>query len=134
MGPLTVGVATYPAPAHLISYSQDHGVLGLDRSFRKGPLRIGSRSYAHGLGTHAESRIEIAAQALGNAEGAFLKALAHAKSRTQFGRPILDFQGIGHKIARMWSQIQSAKWATYHAAWICDHPSRKMESVVPLYT
>jgi alkylation response protein AidB-like acyl-CoA dehydrogenase len=81
-----------------------------------------------------ESRIEIAAQALGNAEGAFLKALAHARRRKQFGRPILDFQGVGHKLARMWSEIQSAKWMTYHAAWLCDRRPKKMAGVVPLYT
>ena len=41
-----------------------------------------------------ESRIEIGAQALGNCEGAFLKALQHARERTQFQRPIINFQAI----------------------------------------
>jgi alkylation response protein AidB-like acyl-CoA dehydrogenase len=81
-----------------------------------------------------ESRIEIAAQALGIAEGAFLQALAHARSRHQFGRPIIDFQAIGHKLARMWSQVQAAKWSTYHAAWLCDQRAKKTAHVVPLYT
>jgi alkylation response protein AidB-like acyl-CoA dehydrogenase len=77
-----------------------------------------------------ESRIEIAAQALGNAEGAFLKALNYARERTQFQKPIIDFQAIGHKLARMWSQIQSVKWLTYHAAWLCDHRTEKMSDIV----
>lgn len=81
-----------------------------------------------------ESRIEIAAQSLGNAEGAFLKALNHAKGRKQFNQPIIDFQGIGHKLARMWSQIQSIKWLTYQSAWLCDHTPRKMASTIPLFT
>lgn len=81
-----------------------------------------------------ESRIEIGAQALGNAEGAFLKALKHAKERTQFQQPIINFQVIGHKLARMWSQIQSLKWLTYYAAWLCDHESNKMANVIPLFT
>ncbi len=81
-----------------------------------------------------ESRIEIGAQALGNAEGAFLKALKHAKERTQFQQPIINFQAIGHKLARMWSQIQSLKWLTYYAAWLCDHESNKMANVIPLFT
>jgi alkylation response protein AidB-like acyl-CoA dehydrogenase len=81
-----------------------------------------------------ESRIEIGAQALGNAEGAFLKALKHAKERTQFQQPIINFQAIGHKLARMWSQIQSLKWLTYYAAWLCDHESKKMANVIPLFT
>jgi alkylation response protein AidB-like acyl-CoA dehydrogenase len=81
-----------------------------------------------------ESRIEIGAQALGNCEGAFLKALNHARERTQFNRPIIDFQGIGHKVARMWSRIQSLKWLNYYGAWLCDHGPEKLASAVPLLT
>ncbi|MBU0733667.1 MAG: acyl-CoA/acyl-ACP dehydrogenase [Proteobacteria bacterium] len=81
-----------------------------------------------------ESRIEIGAQALGNCEGAFLKALNHAKERTQFQRPIIDFQGIGHKVARMWSRIQSLKWLNYYGAWLCDHSPERLSGVIPLFT
>lgn len=81
-----------------------------------------------------ESRIEIGAQALGNCEGAFLKALNHARERVQFNRPIINFQAIGHKLARMWSQIQSIKLVTYYAAWMCDERSRKMSKTLPLFT
>jgi len=86
------------------------------------------------LGFLDESRIEVAAQALGNAEGAFLKALDHARKRTQFDKPIIDFQGVGHRVARMWSEIQSIKWLTYYAAWLCDQRSKKMAATVPLFT
>lgn len=81
-----------------------------------------------------ESRIEIAAQALGNAEGAFLKALEHARERTQFDTPIIDFQAIGHRLAEMWSQIQSLKLMTYYAAWMCDRKPKKMAKNIPMYT
>jgi alkylation response protein AidB-like acyl-CoA dehydrogenase len=81
-----------------------------------------------------ESRIEIGAQALGNCEGAFLKALNHARERKQFNRPIIDFQGIGHKVARMWSRIQSLKWLNYYGAWLCDHGPEKLDAAVPLLT
>ena len=81
-----------------------------------------------------ESRIEIGAQALGNCEGAFLKALNHAKERVQFNRSIIDFQGIGHKLARMWSRIQSLKWLNYYGAWLCDHGPEKLSRAVPLVT
>ncbi|MDQ1333080.1 MAG: hypothetical protein QG552_30 [Thermodesulfobacteriota bacterium] len=81
-----------------------------------------------------ESRIEIGAQALGNCEGAFLKALNHARGRKQFNRSIIDFQGIGHKLARMWSQIQSLKWLNYYGAWLCDHRPEKLAGAVPLLT
>jgi len=81
-----------------------------------------------------ESRIEIGAQALGNAEGAFLKALKHARERTQFQKPIIDFQAVGHKLARMWSQIQSLKWLTYYGAWLCDHKNETTAGSIPLFT
>jgi len=81
-----------------------------------------------------ESRIEIGAQSLGNCEGAFLKALNHARERSQFNMPIINFQAIGHKVARMWSQIQSLKWLTYYTAWLCDHQKGGMSRVVPLFT
>jgi acyl-CoA dehydrogenase len=81
-----------------------------------------------------ESRIEIGAQALGNAEGAFLRAMKHARERTQFRKPIIDFQGVGHKLARMWSQIQSLKWLTYYGAWLCDHKNESTAASIPLFT
>jgi acyl-CoA dehydrogenase len=81
-----------------------------------------------------ESRIEIGAQALGNAEGAFLKALNHARERKQFEKPIIEFQGIGHKLARMWSQIQSVKWLNYYGAWLCDQKDERMAGTIPLFT
>jgi alkylation response protein AidB-like acyl-CoA dehydrogenase len=81
-----------------------------------------------------ESRIEIGAQALGNAGGAFLKALKHARERQQFQKPIIDFQAIGHRLGRLWSHLQSIKWLTYYAAWLCDHRTEQMASTIPLFT
>lgn len=81
-----------------------------------------------------ESRIEIGAQALGNAEGAFLKALRHARERSQFQKPIIQFQAIGHRLARMWSEIQSLKWITYHGAWLCDQARGRASDTIPLFT
>lgn len=81
-----------------------------------------------------QSRIEIAAQSLGIAEGAYLQALNHARTRQQFGKPLIDFQAIGHLIARMHSRLHSIKLATYWAAWVCDEGGKKMASALPLYT
>jgi alkylation response protein AidB-like acyl-CoA dehydrogenase len=81
-----------------------------------------------------ESRIEIGAQALGNAQGAFLKALNHARERKQFNKPIINFQAIGHRLARMWTQLQSLKWMTYHAAWLCDQGTEKRADIIALFT
>jgi alkylation response protein AidB-like acyl-CoA dehydrogenase len=44
-------------------------------------------------------------------------AVGYAKERIQFGRPIGSFQSIQHKCADMLVDVESAKAATYHAAW-----------------
>jgi len=67
-----------------------------------------------------ESRIEIAAQALGIAQGAFERALAYAKERRQFGQRIADFQVTQHKLADMYTKLETARLLTYKAAWNFD--------------
>ncbi len=67
-----------------------------------------------------ESRILIAAQALGTAQGAFDRALAYVKSREQFGRKIAQFQVNQHKLADMATKIEMARLLTYKAAWNFD--------------
>jgi alkylation response protein AidB-like acyl-CoA dehydrogenase len=67
-----------------------------------------------------ESRIEIAAQAVGIAQGAFERALAYAKERRQFGRRIADFQVTQHKLADMYTKVETARLLTHKAAWNYD--------------
>lgn len=81
-----------------------------------------------------ESRIEIGAQALGNAEGAFLKALYHARQRKQFQTPIIDFQSIGHRLGKIWSHLLSIKYLTYYAAWLCSQKDEIGAGTLPLFT
>jgi len=67
-----------------------------------------------------ESRILIAAQALGTAQGAFDRALKYVKSREQFGKKIAAFQVNQHKLADMATKIEQARLITYKAAWNFD--------------
>lgn len=60
----------------------------------------------------------IAAQAVGIAQGAFDAAVAYAKERKQFGKPIAAHQGISFKIADMATSIEAARLLTYQAAWL----------------
>jgi alkylation response protein AidB-like acyl-CoA dehydrogenase len=60
-------------------------------------------------------RLGIAACSIGLAQAAFEEALAYAKQREQFGRPILDFQGIGFMLADMATAIEAGR-ALYLAA------------------
>jgi len=66
------------------------------------------------------TRITVAAQAVGMAQGAFDRALAYAKTRKQFGQTIINFQGIGFKLAEMAWKIESARLMMYKAAWLYD--------------
>jgi acyl-CoA dehydrogenase len=65
-------------------------------------------------------RIGIAAQALGIAQAAYDDAVAYAKERTQFGKPIAEFQAIAFKIAEMATELEAARLMTYKAAWLKD--------------
>ncbi len=62
-------------------------------------------------------RIGIAAQAVGIAQGAYEAALEYAKLREQFGKPIIEFEGVGFTLADMATRIKAARLLTYEAAW-----------------
>jgi alkylation response protein AidB-like acyl-CoA dehydrogenase len=62
------------------------------------------------------TRITIAAQALGIAQGAFDVAKRYSHERQQFGKPIFDFQAIQFMLADMAMQIEAARTLTYAAA------------------
>jgi len=66
------------------------------------------------------TRITVAAQAVGMAQGAFDRALAYAKSRKQFGQAIMNFEGVSFKLAEMLMKIESARLLMYKAAWLYD--------------
>ena len=63
------------------------------------------------------SRIGIAAQALGIAQGAYEVALKYAKERETFGKRIIEHQTIGNYLADMANRIDSARLQVYRAAW-----------------
>jgi len=72
--------------------------------------------FTYAMRTLDFSRPTIAAQALGIAQGAFDYALAYAKERQQFGKAIVDFQGIQFMLADMAMAIEAARMLTYKAA------------------
>ncbi len=82
-----------------------------------------------------ESRIEVAAQAVGTAQGAFDRAMDHIKGREQFGIKIAKFQAIQHKLAEMATQLELARLVTYKAAWYADNkkPDTKLSAMAKYY-
>lgn len=73
-----------------------------------------------GLATLDRVRATVGAAACGMAARALSEALAHAKSRQQFGRPLADFQLIQEKLARMATDLTAARLLVYRAAWEKD--------------
>jgi short/branched chain acyl-CoA dehydrogenase len=65
-------------------------------------------------------RIGVAAMGVGLAQGALDEALAYAKERRAFGRPIASFQTIQAKLADLSTEIEAARLLTYRAAWLKD--------------
>ncbi len=65
-------------------------------------------------------RIGIASQSVGMARAAFEAALAYAKERTSFGKPIFEHQSVQFKLADMATQIEAARQLILHAASMKD--------------
>ena len=80
--------------------------------------RIGEvgKGFALAMDTLDHTRITIAAQALGLAQGAFDVAKKYSHERKQFGKEIFDFQGVQFMLADMAVGIESARQLTYAAA------------------
>ncbi len=80
-----------------------------------------NRGFYYTLELFDGTRITVAAQAVGMAQGAFEKALNYAKNRKQFGQPIINFQAVSFKLAEMAIKTESARLMTYKAAWLYDN-------------
>lgn len=74
------------------------------------------KGYKIAIETLNEGRIGIGAQMTGLARGALSAATAYAKQRKQFGRRIADFQGVQFDLARMATDIETARLLVYNAA------------------
>ena len=74
------------------------------------------KGFSLAMDTLDHTRITIAAQAVGLAQGAFDIAKKYSHERKQFGKEIFDFQGIQFMLADMAIAIESARQLTYAAA------------------
>jgi alkylation response protein AidB-like acyl-CoA dehydrogenase len=84
---------------------------------RLGQARAGQRTYANAaLATLERTRPLIGAYAVGTARAAFEHALAYAKERVQFGRPIGQHQAIGFQLVDMKASIDAARLLVWRAA------------------
>lgn len=88
------------------------------------------------LGTLDVEHIELAACALGLAQGAFDMALSYTKEREQFGQPIIKFQAVSHLLADLDAEIHAARLVLYHAAWLTqnNYPCSREAAIAKLLT
>jgi short-chain 2-methylacyl-CoA dehydrogenase len=78
------------------------------------------RGFHQFLATLDGGRVAVAALSVGLAQACFDEALARAKEREQFGRPIAEFQAIQFKLADMAMEIELARNMVLKAAWLKD--------------
>jgi len=126
------GIACFVVPADtpglrfvrplLLSAPHPLGEIAFQQARIPGSCRLDKEGegFKLGLATLDRVRATVGAAACGMASRALAEALAHAKSRRQFGKPIADFQLIQEKLARMATELTAARLLVYRAAWEKD--------------
>jgi alkylation response protein AidB-like acyl-CoA dehydrogenase len=78
------------------------------------------KGYKVAIETLNEGRIGIGAQMVGCARGALDAAIAYAREREAFGKPIAQFQGVQFELAQMATELEAARLMVYNAARLKD--------------
>jgi alkylation response protein AidB-like acyl-CoA dehydrogenase len=76
--------------------------------------------YKIALANLAVGRLGIAAQAVGMAQAALDIAVAYAKERTSFGKPIIEHQAVGFRLADLATRLEASRQIVLHAAALKD--------------
>ena len=86
------------------------------------------------MGTFDISRVVLGAAAVGAARAAYEYALDYAKTRKQFGVPIIEHQAVAFRLAEMATRIESARLLVLHAARVIDSgaPARGLAAMAKL--
>ena len=91
--------------------------------------------YRIALANLEAGRIGIAAQAVGMARAAYEAALAYARERTSFGKPLIEHQAVAFRLADMATSLEAARQLVWHAATLRDagEPCLKEASMAKLF-
>ena len=102
--------------------ASDTCALAFDEMALDSDAMIGAegQGYAIALSSLETGRIGIAAQSVGMAQAAFDHALAYARERTSFGKPIFDHQAVQFRLADMETEIEAARQMVLNAARMKD--------------
>jgi alkylation response protein AidB-like acyl-CoA dehydrogenase len=76
--------------------------------------------------------VAVTAESVGAAEAALAMTTAYAKERIQFGSPIGKYQGVKHRLAEMFVDIESFKSLLYYAAWTVDDAPEELPRAASL--
>jgi alkylation response protein AidB-like acyl-CoA dehydrogenase len=111
------GVSIVPTP--VIDATRKQYAVKLDG------VKVGDDAAFGGEDALAPARVRayvaLAAELTGIAQRALEWAVDYAKERKQFGRPIGSYQAVSHRCAQMLLETESARSATYYAAWAADN-------------
>ena len=117
--------------------ASDTAQITLDNCRVPAENRLGAEGagYRIALANLEAGRIGIAAQAVGMARAAFEAALAYARERTSFGKPIVDHQAVNFRLADMATSIEAARALVLAAAALRDagQPCLKEASMAKLF-
>jgi alkylation response protein AidB-like acyl-CoA dehydrogenase len=107
----------------LVTGAQVEAVRALDPTRRLFGVTGGEREPVGGDVEHGRRRAMVmnAAESVGVAQRAMEMAVAYAKERRQFGRPIGSYQAVSHPCAQMLLEVEGARATVYWAAWALDH-------------
>jgi len=118
----TPGYSTTPIKGKLMWRAADNGRLSFKNCVVPASNILGQKGEGMKimLSTLDAGRLSIAAMGLGLAQGAFEMALDYAQKRRQFGKQLIEFQGVSFKLAEMATKIELARNTLYHACRLKD--------------
>ncbi|MGH7122120.1 MAG: acyl-CoA dehydrogenase family protein [Acetobacteraceae bacterium] len=128
------GISAFLAPTDRTGYyvdriedklgqgASDTCALRFDNLFLEEDLRLGKpgAGYAIALSNLEAGRIGVAAQSIGMARAALEAAIRYARERRSFGKPIIQHQAVGFRLADLAAQLEAAQQLVFHAAALKD--------------
>ncbi|WP_030408064.1 acyl-CoA dehydrogenase family protein [Streptomyces albus] len=114
-------------PGHCLLGGKDKLDERLARARERARSGGGERVKNAAMATFEASRPAVGGMAVGTARAAYEVALDYAKTREQFGRPIIDNQGVAFQLADMRTSVDAARLLVWRASWMAVS-GRKFES------
>ncbi|QIQ06024.1 acyl-CoA dehydrogenase family protein [Streptomyces liangshanensis] len=105
-------------PGHCLLGGKEKLDERLARARKRAAAPGGERVRNAAMATFEASRPAVGAMAVGTARAAYEVALDYARTRTQFGRPIIDNQGIAFQLADMRTRVDAARLLVWRASWM----------------